>query len=147
MKAKRSYATLTILSSTLSVQELEQMIAVSPDRTREKGDLRGREPNNVYPYSVVAFESHIDQTADPAAHVDDLLDRVSSAKDAIRHLSGATLSDDVRRFPVRFSLHLESTQGEIGFDFSSEQLKSMIELGARLGIDVECDCEPSDKTE
>jgi hypothetical protein len=138
---KRSHATLTILSSTLSVDEMTRAIALTPDRTVEKGSPVKGKGGNVHRYSGVSFESRSDRQAGPEAHIDDLLVRLSPARDAIRRLADGTHAAGTRGVPVRLSLYVESSRSVVGLDVSSAQLTAIGELGAHFGVEVDTDCE------
>jgi hypothetical protein len=141
---KWSLATLNVYSRILSVQELEQLVPFPPDRSRQKGTQRGRQPGNVYPHSVLAFESHIDQSAKPQAHLEDLLSRLSPASDALRAFVQRARSDDFQPpakgrewVPVRVSLVEESSDGHMGVEIDPDQLRAIADMGAVLGVELE----------
>jgi hypothetical protein len=144
---KRSRATLAVYSRILSVQELEQLVPFPPDRSRQMGTQRGRQPGNVHPHNVLAFESHIDRSASPLAHLEDLLSRLSPASDALRAFVQRARSDDFqppakgrKRAPVRLYLYAESSDGHMGVEIAPDQLKAIADMGAVLGVELEtCD--------
>jgi hypothetical protein len=146
---KRSRATLCIYSRILSVQELEQLVPFPPDGSRQQGTQMGRQPGNVYPHSVLSFESHIDRSASPQAHLEDLLGRLSPATDALRAFVQRAQLDDVQPrakgrkwIPVRISLHAESSDGHMGVEIAPDQLKAIEDMGAVLDVELEtCDYE------
>lgn len=141
--AKRSHATLTILSSTLSADELVRTIGVTPDRIVEKGSpVKGR-GGGVHRYSVVAFESRPDRQADPPDHIDELLLRLGPAKEAIQALAGPARAPGSRGVPVRLSLYIESPRRMLGIDMSAEQLTAIGEFGAHFGVELDTDCAPA----
>jgi Domain of unknown function (DUF4279) len=138
---KSSRASLAILSPTLSVDEIVRAVALIPDWSAEKGTPIPGEAGNRHRYTAVAFESHLDAEADPAAHIDDLLSRVMPAKKAISALADATRAPGARGVPVRLSLYVESSRRMLGIDVSANQLAAMRELGAHFGVEVDTDCE------
>lgn len=141
---ERSYVTFTITSSTHSVDELVRAIGLIPDRTVEKGSpVRGTR-GNVHRYSAVSFRSRIDHHAEPGAHIDELLLRLSPARDAIRGLVEQRLAEEPQSVPARLSLYIKSSRSMVGLDVTSAQLTAIGELGARLGVEVDTDCEPTD---
>ncbi len=151
---RRSLATLNVYSRILSVQELEQLVPFPPDQSRQKGTPRGRQPGNVHPHSVLAFESHIDRSASPQAHLEDLLSRLSPASHALYAFVQRARSDDFQPVkgrkwvPVRFSLDAESSDGHMGVEISADQLKAIADMGAMFGVELETcdkdDCDLSD---
>lgn len=141
---RRSRATLTILSATLSADELVKAIALTPDGIVERGSPVSGSSGNLHRFSVVSFESHLDPQADPFAHVDELLQRLAPARDAIRALAGSARPAESRDVPVRLSLHVESTHRMLGLDLSAEQLAVIAKLGAHLGVSVDTDLEAAD---
>jgi hypothetical protein len=141
---QRSLATLNIYSRTLSAEELEQFVPFPPDSSKQKGTSRGRQANNVHPHSVVAYESHAHRSADLSSHLEDLLDRLQPAKDALRAFaqrahedSPSTLVGKRPPAPVVLWLRAESTDEAIGFGISNEQLKAIFDLGAYLAVELE----------
>ena len=136
---KRCRATLTILSRTLKVDELVRAIALTPDRIVEKGSPITGKGGNVHRYSVVEFESHLDAEAEPSAHIDELLLRLSPTKEAIRALAEPNCAPGARGVPVRLSLYIESPRKMLGIDLSAEQLTAIGEFGAHLGVEVDTD--------
>jgi hypothetical protein len=144
---QRALASLSIYSQTLSAEELAQLVPFPPERSRQKGTPRGRQPGNVHPHSVVAFESHVDRSAGLGAHLDDLLGRLDPAKGALhtfaqRARSKGFQSASGRPFaPIVLWLRAESADGTIGFDISNEQLKTIFDLGADLAVELETDDE------
>jgi hypothetical protein len=137
---KRSRATLNIYSRILSVQELEQLVPFPPDGSRQQG----RQPGNVHPHSVVAFESHIDRSASLLAHLEDLLGRLSPASDALRAFVQRARADDFQPpakgrkwIPVRLSLVEESSDGHMGVEIAPDQLRAIADMGAVLGVELE----------
>jgi hypothetical protein len=140
---KRSRATLTILSRTLSADDVVRAIASTPDRIVEKGSPVKGKGGNVHRYSVVEFESHLEPEAEPSAHIDELLLRLSPAKEAIRALADPTSAPGSRGVPVRLSLYIESPRKMLGIDMSAEQLTAIGEFGAHFGVEVDTDCAPA----
>jgi hypothetical protein len=140
---QRSLASLTVYSRTPSLGELEQLVPISADWSKEKGTQRGRQPGNVHPHNVVVFESHLDRAAGLSAHVDDVLGRLDPAKDALRSFAQRARSEGFqsasgRPFaPVVFWLRAESAEDTIGFDISNDQLKAICDLGAVLAVELE----------
>jgi hypothetical protein len=126
---KRSQATLNVYSRIQSAQELAELVSVSPDWSRQKGTPRGREPGNVHPHSVIAFDSDVDPSAPIQAHVENLLHRLSPARDTLRQFARRARSDDEQMIPMRFWLNVESTDGTIGFGLANEQLKAISDMG------------------
>lgn len=144
-KMTRSYATLSVYSRTLSAQELIELIPVQPDRSWQKGTpntRQGRDPRHVHRLSGLSFRSRLDRSADPNAHLDDLLHLISTGKDALREFAErARVEDPETKTPLYVRLVVETTRGEIGFDFSDELLKAISDLGAHLGVELEFDDE------
>jgi Domain of unknown function (DUF4279) len=138
--AKRSRATLTILSRTLTADELVRAIGVTPDRVVEKGSPVKGTSGGVHRYSVVAFESHLDADAEPSTHLDELLLRLSPIREAIRALADPGCAPGARDVPVRLSLYIESPRRMLGIDLSAERLAAIGEFGAHLGVEVDTDC-------
>jgi hypothetical protein len=142
---QRALASLSIYSQTLSAEELAQLVPFPPERSRQKGTPRGRQPGNVYPHSVVAFESLVERSAGLSAHLDDLLRRLDPAKGALRTFAQRARSEGFqsasgRPFaPIVVWLRAESADGSIGFDISNEQLKAIFDLGADLAVELEAD--------
>jgi hypothetical protein len=147
---KRSLATLNVYSRILSVQELEQLVPFPPDWSRQKGTPRGRQPGNVHPHSVVAFESHIDRSAKPQAHLEDLLSRLSPASGELRAFVQRARSEDSgpakgrKWVPVRLSLDAESSDGHMGVEIYANQLKAIADMGAVLGVELKT-CDEDDR--
>jgi hypothetical protein len=141
---KRSRATLNIYSRILSVQELEQLVPFPPDGSRQKGSQMGRQAGNVYPHSVVAFESHIDRSASALAHLEDLLSRLNPATDALRAFAQQAQLDDFQPrvkgrkwIPVLISIDAESSDGHMGVEIAPDQLRAIADMGAVLGVELE----------
>jgi hypothetical protein len=138
---KRTRATLAVLSTKLSADELAKAIASTPSWSVEKGTPVSKGARTLRRYSCVAFESALDSDADPSAHIDELLARLAPAQDAIRRLAGSPMSSDSRGVPVRVTLNIESSHEMFGFDLSSAQLTAIGELGAHLGVELDFDLE------
>ncbi len=144
---KRSRATLCVYSRVLSVQDLEQLVPFSPDWSRQMGTQRGRQPGNVHPHNVLAFESHIDRSASPQAHLEDLLSRLSPATDALRAFVQQARLEDFqplvrgrKRAPIRISIDAESSDGHMGVEIAPDQLRAIADMGAVFGVELEtCD--------
>jgi hypothetical protein len=119
-----------------------QVVPVTPDRTVQKGTQRGREAGNLHPYSSLTFKSRDDPEglSDPETHIEDLLLRLRSVKDALRSYSQRTRSD-IPSFgtTVYMRLKIESTDREFGFGISDDKLRAISDLGAHLGVEVEID--------
>lgn len=143
--ANRSNAAFTILSSTLSVDEMVQAIGLTPDRTVDKGSPIKGTRGGVYRYNAVSFNSHIAHHGDPGAHIDDLLLRLSPAQEAIRGLVEQRLVEEPQSVPARLSLYVESSRSVVGLDVTHAQLTAIGELGAHFGVEVDTDCEPVDE--
>lgn len=141
---RRSNASFTTLSSTLSVDELTRAIALTPDKTAERGTPVKGAGGGLHRYSVVSFKSRVDRQADPEAHIDDLLLRLGPARDAIRKLTEQRLAEEPQSVPARLSLYVESSASVVGLDVPSRQLKAIWELGAHFGVEVDTDCESTD---
>jgi hypothetical protein len=137
----RSNASFTILSGTLSVEEMVGRVALTPDRTVEKGSPVKGTGGNSHRYSVVSFKSRIERQAQPEAHIDDLLLRLDPARDAIRRLVEERLAEEPESVPARLSLYVRSSRSVVGLSVSSAQIKAIGELGAHLDVEVDTDCE------
>jgi Domain of unknown function (DUF4279) len=135
-----SRATLTILSRLHSTDEIVRALGLTPDRIVEKDTPVQGKGGNVHRYNVVEFESHVDAEAEPSAHVDNLLLRLSPAKETIRAFAEPARAPGGRGVPVRFSLYIESARQMFGIDMSAEQLRAIGECGAHLGVEVDTDC-------
>jgi hypothetical protein len=143
---KQSHATLTIISATLSVDELVQAIGLTPDRTVEKGTQVKGKGGGVHRYSAASFESRPDRQAPPPEHIDDLLIRLSPAKEAILKLADGAHAPGSRGVPVRLSVYIfESAPRMVGLDLSAAQLMAIGEFGAHFGVVVDTDCESDDE--
>jgi hypothetical protein len=136
---RRTRATLTILSPALSVDDIAQKLGLHPDWSVEKGTPVTRTASEVHRYTAVSFESRLDEEAEPSAHIEDLLLRLTPVKDAIRSLAGPAPGPGTRGAPVRLSLHIESSRSMLGIDISADQLAAIAELGAYWGVEVTCD--------
>jgi hypothetical protein len=137
----RANATFTILSSTLSVDEMVRAVSLTPDRSVEKGSPVKGTGGGIHRYSAVSFRSRTDCHADPGAHIDDLLLRLSPAGDAIRRLVEQRLADEPQSVPARLSLYVKSSRSVVGLDVTSAQLTAIGELGAYFGVEVDTDSE------
>jgi hypothetical protein len=114
---------------------------LTPDRTAEKGSPVNGTGGGIHRYSAVSFRSRIDHHAEPAAHIDDLLLRLSPARDAIRRLVEQRLAEEPQSVPARLSLYVKSSRSVVGLDVTSAQLTAIGQLGARFGVEVDTDCE------
>jgi hypothetical protein len=133
-----SYATLTVYSRSLSVDELTQLIPLSPHYTWQKGTPRSkRNPSNVHPFSGLDFESRLDRSAGPEAHLDDLINLLIPAWDALREFGQRARVEDPETTPLWIRFIVETTRHEIGFGFSSELTNAMADLGVRFGVELE----------
>jgi hypothetical protein len=129
-------ATLTVMSQSLSVAELEAKVGLTPDWSAEKGSPVSKGAVTLHKYTTLGFVSTVDRYAAPAAHIDSVLGRVEVQQDAVRALAGGDHPADARGVPVRLSVHLE-TEGEMfGFDVSARQLAALSNLGAHFGVEV-----------
>lgn len=93
--------------------------------------------SNPRPYSVLKFESDAKRSSSPAGHLDDLLQRLHPAADALRAFAEDERDNDPQHVPLRLWLHIEARQAEVGIDISDQQLKVIAELGAWLAVEVE----------
>jgi Domain of unknown function (DUF4279) len=142
---QRALASLTIYSRTLSAKDLAQLVPFPPERSRQKGTPRGRQPGNVHPHSVVAFESHVDRSASLGAHLDDLLGRLDPARPALHTFAQRARSEGFqsalgRPFaPIVLWLYIyaRNPEGPIGLNISNDQLKTIFDLGADLAVEFE----------
>src|ERR1700689_2752380 len=142
----RSYASLSLYSRVLSVEELTQLVGIPPDDVKQKGTPVARSPSPVYRHSVISFESRVDQSADPSAHLEDLLSWLGPAKDRLRAFAEpACVEEPELRTPVSMTVVIETRRSETGFEFSNELLKAISDFGSDLGVEVDFDDEPSDE--
>lgn len=148
---QRSLASLAIYSRTLSLDELRQLAPFPPERSREKGAPRGRQPGNVHPHNVVVFESHANRSESLGVHLEDLLTRLAPAKDAIGAFAEHARSEAFQSptglpfAPVMLRLYTRNAEGMVGLDVSNDELKAIFDLGAALVVELETgdeiDCE------
>jgi hypothetical protein len=135
-ESARSLAVLVVLSTTQSEQELLQRIPTAPDRSWQQGTRRGRGHENVHKYTGLEYCSQLDRSAPPQAHLDNLLQRLRPAADALRAIADEYRSDD-SYVPVRLWLYVESIDDTAAVDISHEQIRSIDDLGAHLGLNVD----------
>jgi hypothetical protein len=142
----RCRASLTILSSVLSADEIAQKLALHPDGSVDKGTpLTGNAGDN-HRYTALTFESHLREDAELSAHIDELLRRLKPAKDAIRSLAGPAPGPGTRGAPVRLSLHIESSRRMLGVDLTADQLEAIAELGAYWSVEVDTDLDDANES-
>jgi hypothetical protein len=132
----RALATLVILSATRSVEELLALIPLEPDETWQRGSLRagGRSTHSL---SGLSFSSRAERAAPPEVHIDDLLQRVMVAQQAIRAFAEGSPNAGPDPMPVRFWINVETSRPEVGIDIRPDQVAGIRELGAALGVEVE----------
>ncbi len=99
------------------------------------------EGGGIHRYSAMSFRSRTDCHADPGAHIDDLLLRLSPARDAIRRVVEQRLAEEPQSVPARLSLYVKSSRSVVGLDGTNAQLTAIGELGAHFGVEVDTDCE------
>jgi Domain of unknown function (DUF4279) len=141
---KQSTAGLVVLSRTQSAEELAKLVLIPPDRSWNKGTRRGRGQSNLHRYSGIECGSHLHRSASPEAHLEDVLNRLVSANDLLRAFAERAHLEDPETVPLRIWLVVDTTRGEIGFDFSAELLAAISSLGAYFSLEIEFGRDGSD---
>ncbi len=131
-------AALVILSATDTAEQLAAAVGLPPDRTWNRGDIR---PVSTlpYPYSGVKYVSRAPSTAQPSAHLDDLLGKIAPVKARVAALSTRLAEQSGRAGMVRVSLLHQTANPMPGYEFSPTQLAQVAELGAGLGLSIAVD--------
>lgn len=133
----RAVAVLVVLSSQRSREDLLASVPLVPDRAWQKGDPRGRGSENEHRYSGFEIRSRLDRARPAHAHFADLVERIRPAFSSLRALSHELREEHAGAEPVRVWLQLQSGCDEAAMDLASDDLRTIGELGSRLGITVE----------
>ena len=138
-------ARLVVLSEDETATQLAEAVGLPPDEAWNRGEPK-KTPGLRYKISGITYRSRVPRTAEPAAHLDDLLARLTPVKDRIAALSARLAAQGGRPDSVRVWVTQFTSNASPGYDFSPRQLACISEMGAWLGlsIDVCADDDPGD---
>jgi hypothetical protein len=123
----RSSASLVILSEELSGKELTELVGLPADEQWNRGD-RAHAPGRFAGYML---GSRLAESATPAEHLTDLLDRIGPNAARVRAIVA-----DGRISSVRVWLGHHIPNWNPGLSLSAEHLTRLDKLGAGLEIDI-----------
>ena len=132
----RALAVLVLLSRFSQLEELAALVGVTPERSWERGSVRGRSAGATHEYSGVEVRSTCSRGESAEAHVDDLLARLEGATDRLRAFAAEAAVRDPATIPVRVWVYVESNSDETAVDLRSDQVLAIGRLGAALGLNV-----------
>jgi hypothetical protein len=128
----RAYAHVTILSDSLSPDDLRDAVGLDPDKSWAKGELRSSRGQHRHKFNGVEWVSTLDrETADPGDHIEELAERLRPQADRI-----AQLSRDERVISARLWLYYSTSGENPGFELTNAALDSLARLGVTLALDI-----------
>lgn len=130
-----SLAEIVVLSESETAEQLATAVGLPPDDAWTKGEPKKTSPLR-YKISGVSYRSRLPDTAQPDAHLDDLLARLAPVKDRLAVLSARLNADGGRPDALRVWVTQLTSHGSPAYDFTPEQLACISEFGARLGVSV-----------
>jgi Domain of unknown function (DUF4279) len=132
-------ASMTILSSTITPEELETRVGLTPARawSKKSPDEKGKGRKK---FNGVSYESTLPRSADLDEHLEQLLQMLAPKAPAIRELAVAIAGspvDDTQ--PESINLHLQASAYKdlVCFTFSPPSMKQVAELGVDLNLSVQ----------
>jgi hypothetical protein len=144
LTSRRSLATVTVYSRTLSEDEFKKLIPLTPSESWQKGTPRTQNPSNVHPYTGMTFRSRLPRNAPPEDHLADVLTLVGPVKPQLRdYVSRATIEDPTLK-ALYTSLTLEAGDHALGLDIPTNVLADLSALGGGFGIEFEVVCQSDD---
>ncbi len=136
---KTSRVSLVVLSDELRPQQITAALGLQPDEWALRGELESHPPgrwkrSRPHPHHTWKLASRLPESAEPEAHLADVLDRLGSAADRV-----ADLKSDLRIHSVRLWLFLQIDNENPGIGLDATLLSRLAELGTGLDIDVYVD--------
>lgn len=127
-------ASLVVLSTTCTAEELAQAVGLTADRSWRQGERKGTTSAAVHKYSGVEYDSLVDRSASPLLHLEDLLARLQPFAANVGALARRLSGQESREDPVRLWISCRTANGTPGLDLSPRHLEAVAALGAHLGI-------------
>lgn len=136
MVRSRTSATLVLVSEGRTSAELIAEVGLDPDRRWDRGEVTGPSGHR-HRYSGLRYGSGLGESATAAEHVQAVVTRMLPYRDRLRAIVGLGSEAQGQEHARRIAVLVQTGRQEVGMDFRTELLSSLVAMGCSLSLAVD----------